>query len=353
VQNDVANRDILAIGTSAGGFEALRHLAAKLPADLPTAVLVVIHLSDQFHSGLDAILAEVGPLGASFASDNETLRRGHIFIAPPASHLLFDGDHLRLGHGPRENGARPAIDPLFRSVAMCCGARAVGAVLTGTLGDGAAGLEALHRCGGITVVQDPDDAAYPEMPANALRLLRPNHVASLRDMPVLLARLAREPAGTPVPIPPSMTFEAEIAHSGYTNMSSMDRIGRRSVLTCPDCNGVMWEIDEGDVIRYRCHVGHAYTADLLSLALDENLRRALGSAARALDERIALTRKLHHQADRSGRRMLADSWARKLREIEEEAKILSESMQRTDQIASRHVRRRPDEVGVARRRQAQ
>jgi len=193
----MANRDILAIGTSAGGFEALRLLARELPADLPAAVLVVIHLSAEFPSHLDSILSRDGPLAASFAKDGDPLRRGHILLAPPGSHLLLDGAHARLGHGPRENSAKPAIDPLFRSVAACCGARAIGVVLTGTLGDGAAGLQVLERCGGITVVQDPDDAAYSEMPAHALRLLRPAHVARLRDMPGLLARLVREPAGAP------------------------------------------------------------------------------------------------------------------------------------------------------------
>src|SRR5579871_853404 len=348
----MANRDILAIGTSAGGFQALRLLASELPAGFPAAVVVVIHLSAQYRSELDEILSKSGPLGASFAQDGEALRRGHIFIAPPACHLLLEDDHVRLGRGPRENNARPAIDPLFRSIAVCCGSRAIGVVLTGSLGEGAAGLQVLQQCGGITVVQDPADAAYPEMPANALRLLRPDHVASLRDVPRLLSRLVREPAGEPVQAPTSIETEVEIARSGNTSMSTMDHIGRRSVLTCPDCNGVMWEIDEGDVVRYRCHVGHAYTADLMSLALDENLRRALASAARTLDERIALCGKLHRQASETGHRLLAESWARKLREAEEEAKVLRESMKRADAIASRYAESPRDEAGAAARKRA-
>src|SRR5262249_4594227 len=162
-----------------------------------------------------------------------------------------------------------------------------GVVLTGTLGDGASGLQSLQQCGGITVVQDPEDAAHAEMPESALRILRPDHVTPLHQLPALLERLVREPEGPSVPVPQSIQFEVEIARSGRTSMSTLDRIGRRSVLACPDCNGVMWEIDEDDVIRYRCHVGHAYTADLMSLALDESLRRALASAAPAPDERMA------------------------------------------------------------------
>jgi two-component system chemotaxis response regulator CheB len=133
-------------------------------------------------------------------------------------------------------------------------------------------------------------------------------------------------------------------------MSILDRIGHRSLLTCPDCNGVMWEIDEGDVVRYRCHVGHAYTSDLMSLALDDGLRRALGSAARALDERIALARKLGQQANASGHSRVADSWTRKLHEAEQEAKILRDAMQRADEIAARHAE--PDEVGTKPRKLA-
>ena len=331
------HRDILAIGTSAGGFEALRFLARELPADFPACILVVIHLSAEFNSGLDGILSQAGRLPASFATDGEPARPGHLFIAPPKCHLLLDGNRLRLGRGPRENNARPAIDPLFRSVALCCGPRAVGAVLTGTLGDGASGLQALQQCGGIAVVQNPAGAAYPEMPMNALRALHPDHLAGLHEMPALLTRLVREPAGAPVAVPDSIKLEVEIARSGRSSMSTLDRIGHRSVLTCPDCNGVMWEIDEGNVVRYRCHVGHAYTSDLMSLALDEGLRRALASAARALDERIALTRKLEQQASGFGQKRVAESWARKRREAEQEAKILRDAMQRADEIADQHA----------------
>src|SRR4051812_15421626 len=158
----MTNRDILAIGTSAGGFEALRFLAREFSPDFPASVLVTIHLSNQFRSELDAILTQAGPLPAGFAVDGEKLQRSRIYIAPTERHLIVESEHLRLGSGPRENNARPALDPLFRSAALCCGERCVGAVLTGTLGDGAAGLQALKQAGGVTVVQDPSDAAFAE-----------------------------------------------------------------------------------------------------------------------------------------------------------------------------------------------
>jgi two-component system, chemotaxis family, protein-glutamate methylesterase/glutaminase len=353
VRRNMANRDIVAIGTSAGGFNALRFLASEFPPDLPATVLVVIHLPVGIESHLDALLTKIGPLTACFARGRETMERGRIYIAPPACHLLVDGDRLALGGGPRENHVRPAIDPLFRSAAVCCGHRTIGVVLTGTMGDGASGLQSLKECGGLTVVQDPSDAAFAEMPATALRLAKPDHVADLRAMPELLAQLVNRPAGPVVEAPERLRYEVDIARNGHSSMSTMDRIGRRSVMSCPDCNGVLWEIDEDDVVRYRCHVGHAYTAELLSLALDDNLRRALASALRALDERIALARKLRQQASDSGHRLLAESWARKLRETEEEAKILRDSTGRAEEIARRYAQSTPpDEVSAERRKRA-
>jgi len=331
----MANRDILALGTSAGGFEALRFLAAEFSADLPASILVTIHLSSQFRSALDSILTQSGPLPASFAVDGEKLEKSHIYIAPVERHLIVESGHLRLGSGPRENNARPSLDPLFRSAAVCCGHRTVGAVLTGTLGDGAAGLSALKQSGGITVVQDPDDAAFAEMPTTALVRSKPDHIVSLAGMPALFEKLVREPAGPAMTVASSLEYEVKVASGGRGSMNEMDRIGRRSVLACPDCHGIMWEIEEGELVRYRCHVGHAYSAEIMSLALDENLKRAFGSALRALEERIALARKLEDQAKTSGRTAIAESWAAKAREFERQAKIIRDSIRRTDEIAAR------------------
>lgn len=330
----MSSRNILAIGTSAGGFDALRFLASQFSHDLPASVLVAIHLSSQSRSTLDAILTQSGPLIAGFAEDGERLQKSRIYIGPPERHLLLEGDTLRLGRGPRENNARPAIDPMFRSVALCCGVRAIGVVLTGTLGDGAAGLQTLKQSGGITLVQDPSDAAYPEMPTTALYRSKPDHVVGLAEMPALLEVLVRQPAGSPTPVPDGIGYEVEIAKTGRSNVSNLERIGRRSVLTCPDCQGVMWEIDEGELLRYRCHVGHAYTAELMSLALDESLTRSLASALRALDERILVANKLHEEASTNGRAKIAELWARRGRELEQEATVIRDSIRRFDDIAS-------------------
>lgn len=331
----MANRDILAIGTSAGGVEALIFVAARLQRDLPASILLTIHLPSHSRSSLDEVLTHAGPLPAAFAKDDDVLRKSHIYIAPPDRHLIVDGDRLLLGEGPRENNARPAIDPMLRSTAVCCGSRAIGVVLTGTLGDGASGLWTVHQAGGITVVQDPANAAFAEMPLTALNRAKPDHVVTLNDMPALLTSLTHEPAGKAKPLPRSVKYEVEIARTGRSDIDQMDEFGRRSVLACPDCGGVMWELDESELSRFRCHVGHTYTAELVSLALDENLRRALASAQRALEERSALARKLYNQARSSGHDLLAQTWREKFNEFERETEIIRDSTRRMDHLAAR------------------
>lgn len=329
----MANRDIVAIGASAGGVKALHHLAARLPQDFPAAILVTIHLASGRRSELDEILTRAGPLPAAFASDGQPLRAGQIFLAPPGRHLLLDGDRLTLGTGPRENNARPAIDPMMRSAAVCCGHRTIGVVLTGTQGDGASGLWALKQCGAITVVQDPRDAAFPDMPLNVLDRFRPDHVVELAEMPLLLDHLVHQRIGQAVPAPPNIAFEVQVARQGQAAMEDMDRLGRRSALTCPDCQGIMWEIDEDELVRFRCHVGHSYATELMSLAMDENLRRALASALRALEERVALARKLFDGAKDRGHPQLAETWASRAREFEQEAEVIRSSIRRMRSIA--------------------
>ena len=330
----MSNRNVLAVGTSAGGVEALLFLAKSLPTDFPATLLVTIHLSPNFPSSLDDILSRAGPLAARFATDGEVIVPARIYIAPPERHLLLFADRLRLGFGPRENNARPAIDPMFRSVAACCGARSIGVILTGTLGDGASGLWALKECGGIAIVQDPRDAAFPQMPEAALSRVAPDHTPGLAELPTLLQRLAREPAGRSVQPPEGLLYEIEIARNGRSSMSEMDRLGRRSVLTCPDCGGVMWELEDNGQPRYRCHVGHAYTPELMDLAMDETLRYALGSGLRALEERAALVRKLEEQAAASDNLRVAANWRHKAEALEREVDIMRSAMRRMDELAA-------------------
>ncbi len=333
----MGNRDILAIGASAGGFDALRFLASQFASDLPASILITIHLSARFPSRLDELLTQVGPLKATFASGGETLAKGHIYIAPPGRHLLIEAGRLVTGKGPRENHSRPAIDPMLRSVGVCCAERAIGVVLTGTLSDGAAGLAELKQCGGLTVIQDPDDAAFRDMPEAALKRLKPDHVVALRALPALLAELVRQPAGERSPPPAHLKLEVEIAKNADGTMTELDQIGSRSVLTCPDCGGLMWEINKGGLLRYRCHVGHAYTAEPMDAAADEHLQVAMGTVLRAFKERVALTAQLQRDAAAGGRNAVAQVWGRKAQELEEQSAVLNSAVEEAERIAARYA----------------
>jgi two-component system chemotaxis response regulator CheB len=316
----MSHHDIVAIGASAGGLSALRRLVAELPADLDAAVLVVQHMASDHRSELPEILGRAGPLPAGFADDGGPATRGRVHVAPPNRHLLLQGDTLRLSHAAWENGMRPSVDTLFRSVAVCCGARSIGVVLTGYLDDGSAGLRALKRCGATAVVQDPADAEYPDMPRNALAMVEADHVATLDAMPDLLAKLVAAPAGRPAPVPPEIQLEADImANPHLDDMTVLDRIGSRSIFTCPDCGGVMWELRDGGMARYRCHTGHSYSTASLGHAMSGEVMRAMETALRALEERSRMLRRLGKQAEEVGQPHSARLWSERAETFSQQA----------------------------------
>lgn len=318
----MANHDVVAIGASAGGFQALSEIAKGLPGEFPAALLVTIHLHPEASNVLPDLVDRAGLLPAGFAKDGEEIAPGGIYIAPPDLHLLVNDGRVMLRRGPRENGARPAIDPMFRSVAVNYGSRAIGVILTGGLSDGASGLHAIKRCGGITVVQDPRDAASPDMPTSALAATPVDHIATLEEMAALLGRLASQPARPGAPPSDELKLEVGIAAERQSDMALNDRLGERSVLTCPECHGLLWEIKEGELVRYRCHVGHAFTLEALEAEQATELDRALASALRALNERIALVRRLADQARRLQHASTVRRWESRVREYENQAEVI-------------------------------
>ncbi|HWJ06409.1 MAG TPA: chemotaxis protein CheB [Steroidobacteraceae bacterium] len=286
-------RDVAVIGASSGGVESLQGLMRSLPADHRGAVCVVLHLSAETKSMLPSILRRAGPLPAVAAEDGMPLEFGRIHVAPNDCHLLVEGPSLRVVHGPKENRHRPAIDPLFRSAAWSFGPRVVGVVLSGNLDDGTAGLWAVKSCGGTTVVQEPNEALHPEMPTNALMHNRIDHRLPLQQIGALLARLAREPInGAVVPTAdPQVRSEVDFAELGG-DPEEMFRLGALSPYTCPSCRGALWEIEQGGHLRYRCHVGHAYSQGTLSLEQDVAIETSLYTALRAVDEKAMSLRRL-------------------------------------------------------------
>ncbi|MEZ0491099.1 chemotaxis protein CheB [Kineococcus sp. TBRC 1896] len=308
----MTTRDVVLVGASAGGVEALRALVAGLPADLPAAVLVVLHVPPTGTNALAAILDRSGPLPARAAEHGVPLRRGEVVVAVPDRHLLLTDDHVALSSGPRENGHRPAVDTLFRSAARAVGPRAVGVVLTGALDDGAAGLVALRARGGVGVVQDPDDALYDGMPRAALEAARPEHVVPLADLPDLLVRLTGEEAPAwPLEAAGNGRMRQEVAMAEFDlrPLEGDDHPGEPSGYSCPDCSGVLWRIEDHGLLRFRCRVGHAWSPESLQDQQTAELDGALWIALRSLEERAALSREMADRAREAGHALTADRFA--------------------------------------------
>jgi two-component system chemotaxis response regulator CheB len=268
---------------------ALTTLVAQLPGTLPAAVLVVQHLGpDSTGAPLVARLASHTQLHCQLARDEEPLQAGHLYLAPPDRHLLVKENKLLVTKGPRENSFRPAADALFRSAAVAYGPNVVGVVLTGMLHDGTAGLEFVKRCGGIAVVQDPSDAEFPSMPESALRAVAIDYVAPVAQMGSLLAELVNATPDAPhddSKIPPDLKLEAAIAERVVGTIEDANQLGQQVPLTCPDCGGNLWQVKHGNVLRFRCHTGHAFTADALAESSQHTLEETLWVALRMMEER--------------------------------------------------------------------
>lgn len=314
------NHDIIVIGTSAGGIEALGVLVRELDPDLPAAVFAVLHVGATSH--LAAVLARQSRLPVAPASSGVRFERGKIYVAVPGFHLLLHDDHLLLRRGPRENLSRPAVDPLFRSAAATFGGRVIGAVLTGALSDGTAGLRAIKRCGGLAVVQDPSDALVSEMPCNALRHVDVDHVCKIEDMARLLGSLSRLPAGQTPEIPIDIRLETAIAAQELTDMRADDMLGTPSRFTCPECHGALWEIEDGTMLRFRCHVGHAFSADAVLASQGDEIDRLVGTLLRSHQERAALAHRMARHERANDRHVLADQLEGRARDYEDDVEIM-------------------------------
>jgi two-component system chemotaxis response regulator CheB len=274
-------RDILVVGASSGGVDALSALVAGLPRDLEAAVFLVLHTRAGFASTLPELLSQRGPLRATHAVHGESITPGRIYVAPPDNHLMLRPGYLHVARGPKENGHRPAVDVLFRSAAASYGPRVIGVVLTGHLDCGTAGLLSIKARGGLAVVQDPRDAAVPAMPASAAAHVAVDHVAPLRALPALVARLVREPAG---PWPTQLPGALAAIEGAETGLAAE--------LVCPSCQGKLTQAQLGGFRLFRCHVGHAFSLESIAAEQAESVERALWAAVRALEESAALSGRL-------------------------------------------------------------
>ncbi|HEY5412851.1 MAG TPA: chemotaxis protein CheB [Caulobacteraceae bacterium] len=281
---------LIVIGASAGGVGALLSLARGLQEPLAAPVLVVLHIGAQ-RSDFPALWNAAGVMPAKHGRDGEKICSGQVYVAPPDRHMLVVDGHIRLTRGPKENWARPAIDPLFRSAAEAYGPNVIGVILTGRLNDGTAGLYEIKRRGGVAVVQDPEDAANPEMPRSAARHIDVDYCVSLDEMPALLSRLVAERIrAEPVVL-------VQRSPEKGREMIDAKTLDRPLTVTCPDCGGALRRGELGGLIKYDCHIGHTYTAETLAEVQFEQMERVMRAAERILNERAEFCRQMAERSE--------------------------------------------------------
>jgi two-component system chemotaxis response regulator CheB len=320
----MAGHDIIVVGASSGGMETLRVLVAGFPPDLPAAVFVVWHMPPYSFGVLPDVLARAGPLPAAHASDGEPIESGRIYVAPPDRHLLLVPGHVRLTRGPKENHFRPAVDPLFRSAAAVYGPRVIGVVLSGSLDDGTAGLWTIKDRGGLAVVQDPDDALFPSMPSSALEHVDVDVRAPVAELGAVLARLARVPATETGERSMSKELEIEnrIAMEDNALKAGVTTLGTPSLYTCPECHGVLIQLSGASPLRFRCHTGHAFTADTLAAHASDAIEENLWNALRTMDENLLLLRQIADQLATAGNHTAAERLRDQARTVEQQTQAI-------------------------------
>ena len=322
---------LVVIGASLGGVPALMQIAAALPEKFAAPVLIVLHVGEQ-PSILPTLLASDSRLEVAHASDDEPLRAGRVYVAPPDHHMLVADGRIVLTRGPKEHHTRPAIDPLFRSAALAHGADVIGVVLTGRLDDGTAGLQAIKQAGGVAVVQDPDDAFERSMPASALQYVDVDHCVPLPLIPVLLSSLVAAPArATPAHAAhhERLEHEQQITLQKGTAVEHLEAIGKPSTFACPDCHGTLWQILDSRPQRYRCHTGHGFTErtlqETMTLASDE----AVSNARRALQEREILLRQMAQEHRALGEDDRAARLEQAAQQIERQGELLLDLLEQS------------------------
>ncbi|QWV93442.1 chemotaxis protein CheB [Geomonas oryzisoli] len=317
---------VIVVGASAGGMEAFSRLASGLDPALPAAICLVVHITGAEPTAFAARLSRNGPFTAVFPGDGTRLQAGCIYLAPPDRHLVLADSTIRLLYGPRENWNRPAIDPLFRSAAVHYRIRTVGVLLSGLLDDGVDGLRAIQSCGGTTVVQDPSEAMYPDMPQNAVRRGCADHVVSLDAMPELLARLAVSPHGTEPPVPEELLREVAFVEQGAVAYRYGAPDWRETTLACPECGGPLWD-KAGKGEMYGCTVGHRFGSDSLAALQDQGIEQALWQALRLLEERGQLQKRLADDESSRGRVTMAEKYRERSEESLSNAERLKQFLQ--------------------------
>jgi two-component system chemotaxis response regulator CheB len=290
--NPIATRDIVVIGASAGGLYALKDLVMALPADFPASIFIVLHVSANEPSYLPEILSHAGKLPVSHPSHGEPIQQGHIYVAPPDHHLLVEQSQVLVMRGPKENGFRPSIDALFRSAAYSYGPRVIGVVLTGMLDDGTSGMWSIKRLGGVSVIQEPQEAPYPSMPESVRQHVAVDYSVPIDQLAFLLGELVQEKVGERPSLSEQeenrMAKEVKLTQEDTAQEMDIFNLGELSTLTCPECHGTLVSLQEGTLTRYRCHTGHGFTPKSLLSGVNQTVEDSLWISIRALEETVML-----------------------------------------------------------------
>jgi len=318
----MANRDLVVIGGSAGAIRPLTTILGALPPTLPAAILVVIHIPSESPGVFRTIAAAASALPVKEAEHEMLIERGTIYVARANRHLLVMDGRLHLGRGPRENLVRPAIDPLFRSAALAAGPRVIGVILSGMLNDGASGLAAIKSCGGIALVQAPHHASASEMPLAALEASPVDLSAPPEELASAMQRYVNEAPGPERAGPPGLKVDVDIAAGAVTHPESGESPAKATTLTCPDCGGVLSEIDGDRPLRFRCQVGHAFSAQALLRKQEGQVDEAMRIALRIIEERATLVERMARDALQTGRQGMAEMYDRRAAEYRSYAESL-------------------------------
>jgi two-component system, chemotaxis family, protein-glutamate methylesterase/glutaminase len=335
---------IIVIGTSAGGMQALTKLLAQMPEDLPASVFIVQHLSpDSSAPFLVNRLNKYTNLTCKVAEHEQKFEPGTVYFSPADKHLLLNRNKMLVVKGPRENHFRPAIDVLFRSAAAHHGANAIGVVLTGFMSDGVIGMECIKRSGGLTVVQQPEDAEFPVLPENVIRQIDTDYIVPVSEMSKLLEELAQQPAQISLTVPADIRQEALIAerimsNSTQTNIEDLEKAGTRSAYSCPDCGGGLWELShEGTIKRFRCHSGHAFSQDALLLGMSNSLEETLWVALRTLEERRNILMNMSQNEGTRGNHRWATLQEERVEEMKVHIERLRELLSKSSAADGEHM----------------
>jgi len=306
----------IGIGASAGGINAVTELIAQLPATLNAAVFVVFHLSKiAMPEILLGRMKKNTKLLCKIANDNEPIEPGTIYLAVPDAHLLVKDKNILLGHGPRENRFRPSIDVLFRSIAADFGERSIGIILTGFLNDGTVGMNAIKQSGGYTIVQDPNEAEYPDMPLSVLETMEADYCTSLKKMGDAILQTTKNAGVKGITPPEVVTLESKLSERAATSIERVSQLGNKSIYACPDCGGGLWQIDKPS-IHYRCHIGHSYTEKDLLYKQSESIEHTLWVSVRMMEERRLLLLKNATSYNEKGLQKLSEQYSERAEQMQ-------------------------------------